>query len=130
MSAIHFHPVWEQQLTEKEKELYIQKAQSIDLPEESFTATPIKTKYKKNGGLVATVFLHNGFSYPLRLQKQAVRITDHHNETVAQGIFSSSLEIDPMSSQPWSFVFSQQMTEQADADLSKIAISVLEEGSE
>ncbi|GIN71941.1 hypothetical protein J14TS2_24160 [Bacillus sp. J14TS2] len=127
MSAIHFHPVWDQQLTEKEKESYIQEAQTLVIPEESFTVSPIMTKYKRNGGLVATVFLHNGFPYPLHLHKLSVRITNQHKETIAQGDFSSSLEINPMSSQPWSFVFSKQMVNLTNADLTYIAIAVSED---
>lgn len=130
MSTIHFHPVWDQQLSEKEKETYIQKAQPLSIPEQAFTVSPIMTKYKRNGGLVATVFLHNGFPYPLRLHKLFVRIINQHNEAIAQGDFSSSLEISPMSSQPWSFVFSKQMVNLTNADLAYITISVVEDDSE
>ncbi len=55
MSTVHFHPVWDQQLTKNEKIQYIQKADSIYLPKGSFSVTPLLTKYKRNGGLVATV---------------------------------------------------------------------------
>ncbi|MBP1913800.1 SLAP domain-containing protein [Lederbergia galactosidilyticus] len=127
MSTVHFHPVWDQQLTKNEKIQYIQKADSICLPKGSFSVTPLLTKYKRNGGLVATVFLHNGFPHPLQLQRQIVKVTDDRNETIAQGIFSSLLKIDPMSSQPWSFVFSKQMMEREEADLTTIFISVVEE---
>ncbi|MCJ7842586.1 SLAP domain-containing protein [Lederbergia sp. NSJ-179] len=125
MLTIHFHPVWEEQLTEKEKDKYIQKAKSLPITKDAFTVTPIMTKYKKNGGLVATVLLHNGFDNDLHVTKQWVRVLDRTHKTIAEETFTIPLHIQAMSSQPWSFVFSNNMVFQIDADLNKVHISII-----
>lgn len=102
---IKYHPVWEQTLRAHEKEKYEQflhQHQSYDL---AISTCPIVVKRKKNGGIVATVFICNGLEDMLSLQETTVKVLRANNKTIASGRFTLNFTIPPNTAMPWSFVF-------------------------
>ncbi|MCG3088968.1 SLAP domain-containing protein [Sporosarcina cyprini] len=109
---LHFHPVWEQTLPSKSKSELTAAFTALS-PSHSFGASPFLVKRKRNGGIVATVFLQNVTAYPVTLEKVQVQLYDQ-KKRIAQNIFDESLVIPPNSTMPWSFVFPPESTEEGD----------------
>ncbi|WP_301109708.1 SLAP domain-containing protein [Sporosarcina sp.] len=101
-----FEKTWEDTLSDKQKQAFIQKYGMKDMVNGGFTASPILMKKKRNGGLVATVFLQNNSSVLLSLNEIFAHIENDSGETVAEEHFTLSLEIPPFAATPWSLVFS------------------------
>ncbi|GKV65053.1 MULTISPECIES: SLAP domain-containing protein [unclassified Sporosarcina] len=103
-----FEKTWEDTLSDQQKQTFIQQYSRKDLIKGGFTASPILLKKKRNGGLVATVFLQNNSSVPLSLRVITAHLINELGETMAHERFSLSLEIPPYTATPWSFVFSPE----------------------
>lgn len=109
---IQFHPVWASKLTPKQKSELLHAAEQLPHSSSQYSAVLFRGKYKKNGGLVATVFLRNEMSQSLDIQKIKVEILEEHT-VIAKGIFSPNIRINSASVYPWSFVFSPEMVFQS-----------------
>ena len=121
---LHFHPVWEQTLPSKGKAELTAAFTAIP-PSHSFNASPYLIKRKRNGGIVATVFLQNGTAYPISLDHVQVQL-EQQKMRLAQHNFDESLVIPPNSTMPWSFVFPPESTEEGDiSELITISIDLL-----
>lgn len=107
MVQIQFHPVWENKLTEVQKREMIDFAKSLSKPSNGLEAALVRGKYKKNGGLVATVLLLNGQEHALEIDRIKVQITSK-SEIIAEDVFEPNLHLEPNTAQPWSFVFSRE----------------------
>ncbi|MFK4997163.1 SLAP domain-containing protein [Bacillus sp. N9] len=125
---IHFHPVWEQKLTGEQKQRLIHSLSAVPFVENELTTKAVIAKYKENGGFVTTVLLNNGYSHLLRLNNIFVKVTNHENELIAEGKFNPQLSIEAFSSQPWSFVFSNDMVKIRKAEIQQINVEVIYDG--
>lgn len=112
-----FEKTWEDTLSDKQKQAFIQQYSMKDMVNGGFTASPILLKKKRNGGLVATVFLQNNSSVLLSLNEISAHIENDSGETVAEEYFALSLEIPPYAATPWSLVFSPDHVKTADEPL-------------
>ncbi|WP_144462502.1 SLAP domain-containing protein [Siminovitchia fortis] len=108
MVKLHFHPVWDSKLTKEQKDELVKILKSRSKPSGDLEAALVRGKYKKNGGLVATVLLLNGREKRLEIGRIKVQITDDKGVVVAEETFDPSLHLEPDTAQPWSFVFSKE----------------------
>ncbi|ARF16886.1 SLAP domain-containing protein [Sporosarcina ureae] len=102
---IVFDATWEATLSDQQKQAFIHQYETKRCKQEEFTATPILLKHKRNGGLVATVFLQNNRDEVLSFREATVCVVNEQGVTVAEETFSLTLDIPPYSATPWSFVF-------------------------
>ncbi|PIC98413.1 MULTISPECIES: SLAP domain-containing protein [unclassified Sporosarcina] len=102
---IVFEATWEATLSDKQKQAFILQYETKKSVHEEFTATPILLKRKRNGGLVATVFLQNNRNELLSIREAIVCVVNEHSDVVAEETFSLSLDIPPFAATPWSFIF-------------------------
>ena len=102
---IVFEKTWEATLSDQQKEAFVHQYETKRSVREEFTATPILVKRKRNGGIVATVFLQNNRAELLSIRETTACVVNEHGEIVAQGNFSLDLDIPAFSATPWSFVF-------------------------
>ncbi|MBB4825615.1 SLAP domain-containing protein [Sporosarcina luteola] len=109
---LHLHPVWERTLPEKGKAELTAALLTLP-PSHEFGAFPFLIKRKKNGGVVATVFLQNGTVYPVAFEQIEVQVYDKKKK-IAQHRFEESLVVPPYSAMPWSFVFPPVSTEEGE----------------
>lgn len=116
MSKLSFHPVWEHKLTNEQKNEFMEILNSLPPSENDLEAVPVRGKYKKNGGVVATVLLRNGSHEPLDIKCVKVEITDHENEVIATESFAPDLRLDADSAMPWSFVFAKESVQKRSVD--------------
>ncbi|ARF13759.1 SLAP domain-containing protein [Sporosarcina ureae] len=102
---IVFEATWEATLSDQQKQAFIHQYETKRSVQEEFTATPILLKHKRDGGLVATVFLQNNRDEVLSIREATVCVVNERGDTVAEETFSLSLDIPPFTATPWSFVF-------------------------
>ena len=105
---IAYHPVWDQTLTVLEKEKYEQLLNRYSAGGPTISTSTVVIKQKKNGGIVATLFICNGFNQELYLQETIVKIVSPTNAIIANAHFTPNLSIPPHSAMPWSFIFSRE----------------------
>lgn len=102
---VMYHPVWEQTLTALEKENYEKYLHQHKSLEPMISTCPVIVKQKRNGGIVATVFICNGLQDTLSLQETTVKVLQANNETIASEHFILNFTIPPNTAILWSFVF-------------------------
>ena len=105
---IAYHPVWEQTLTAREKEKYEQFLNRYRTGGPAISTSIVVIKQKKRGGLVATLFICNGFNTELYLQETNVKIVSATNGIIANAQFTPNLLIPPHTAMPWSFIFPKE----------------------
>ncbi|MFS0576271.1 SLAP domain-containing protein [Sporosarcina sp. 179-K 3D1 HS] len=105
MTILHFQDVWDRTLSNSQKEEMAQLLHALPASGNEFDLSPIRIKYKKNGGLVATVFLRNNSHQDILLQSLQVQLLDRSKDVVADHLFDVQLNIPASSALPWSFVF-------------------------
>ncbi|GIN89414.1 hypothetical protein J22TS1_04650 [Siminovitchia terrae] len=106
MTRLQFHPVWEDKLTQKQKEELFTFFEGLAPIHKEFGVALVRGKYKKNGGAVATVLLRNGFEKPMDIERVKAKILDRDNILIAEEEFELDLRLQAESALPWSFVFS------------------------
>lgn len=109
MYKLQFHPVWEDKLSFSEKHQYEEAHVSVPYVENECTISQIRIVKKENDGMVATVFINNGFPHDLLIEVCEVAVKSDDGTVFALGHFQPDLHIDVRSSLPWSFVFSKEM---------------------
>ncbi|ARJ38438.1 hypothetical protein SporoP8_05925 [Sporosarcina ureae] len=102
---IMFEETWDATLSDQQKQAFIYQYETKRSVHDEFTATPILLKRKRNGGLVATVFLQNNRDELLSIREATVYVVNERGETAAEETFSLSLDIPSFTATPWSFVF-------------------------
>lgn len=101
-----FEKTWNDTLSEQQKQAFIQQYNIHQPINGGLSASPILFKQKRNGGLVATVFLQNNSDTAASVEAITVELLDENGDTAARETFSLSLDIPPFTATPWSFVFS------------------------
>ena len=122
---LQFHPVWEEKLSQSEKDTYINIHQSIPFTANTLHATAIRINKKNNHGIAATIYIHNGFETTLSVHECQVQLTDTNGSLLAEGQFSPNLSIKPTSSMPWSFIFSPEMVKSQVTEEQDIQVGVI-----
>lgn len=102
---IVFEKTWDATLSDQQKQAFIHQYRTKRSVHDEFKATPILMKRKRNGGLVATVFLQNNRAELLSLREVTVSVVDEQDQLVATENFTLSLDIPAFAATPWSFVF-------------------------
>jgi len=102
---VAYHPMWEQTLTIPERKRYEQLLSHYTTGSASISTHPVIVKQKKNGGIVATIFICNGLDTELHLQETIVKIIGPDQSIYASEHFTVNLTIPPRKAMPWSFVF-------------------------
>lgn len=119
---ISYHPVWEQTLTNPEKEKYEHALAHYNSDEQSTSISPVVINKKKNGGLVATVFICNGSNTKLVIQETTVEVLNDENNRIANAVFIPKLTIPPYAAMPWSFVFSPHQVTSTETPLNNWSV--------
>lgn len=122
---LQFHPVWEDKLSQSEKDIYVKIHQAIPFTANTLHATAIRINKKKNHGIAATIYIHNGFETTLSVHECQVQLTDTNGSLLAEGQFSPNLSIKPTSSMPWSFIFSPEMVKSQVTEEQDIQVGVI-----
>lgn len=113
---------WKTQLTEEQ----IAQLENIvkDLPKLGKTEvnfTGFQLKVLEDEGMAVSIFVRNGNEKSINIEQLPLEILDANQKQVAKGFFKldPSINVQPNSSKPWTFVFPKEMVNTEGADLSK-----------
>ncbi|MDQ0176971.1 SLAP domain-containing protein [Bacillus chungangensis] len=126
--TLHLEASWNKTLSVKQKMQLKEVVQSLPTIINEFAVVGLLGKYKKNGGFVATILLRNGFNETLKIGEASIEVFDGNNTIIAKGQFHPQLRIKANASQPWSFVFTEQMIINDEADLRTWSIQMKADG--
>lgn len=115
---------WKKTLSNKQKEQLLQLVDTLSIKKNEVSITGLLAKFKKSGGFVATVLLHNGFKQPIDIHEASLKVIDANKLTFAKGTFHPMLRIKENASQPWSFIFTEEMISHQKPDLNKWDIQI------
>lgn len=105
MRRLHFQEVWDRTLSLNQKKELDNAFHLLPKATQDFELTPFRMTSKKNGGLVATLFLRNETEEALTLRLLAVQLVTGSETIAAEFSFQLPLVIPAHSAVPWSFVF-------------------------
>lgn len=126
--TLHLEASWNKTLSEKQKTQLQEVVQSLPTIINDFAIVGFVGKYKKNGGFVATILLRNGFNETLKIVEASLEVSDANNVIIARGLFRPQLHIKANASQPWSFVFTEKMVINDEADLGTWSVQMEVDG--
>ena len=126
--TLHLEASWNKTLSEKQKIQLQEVVQSLPNIINDITIVGLVGKYKKNGGFVATILLRNGFNETLKIVEASLEVSDTNNVIIARGQFRPQLHIKANAWQPWSFVFTEKMVINDEADLRTWSVQMKADG--
>lgn len=124
-TTLCFQSVWDRTLTSLQKDKLRKLSQTLPTVNNRLSVSPVVVKRKKNGGIVATVFLQNGYAHPYNVDDTTVQIVSEKGVVIAVNNFKPSLTIPAKSTMPWSFIFPAEVVINPDGiqqDLSVILV--------
>jgi len=85
-----------------------------------FQAKPLE-----NGSLAISLFIRNGDSHHIQVQKLPLEVLDAGGDLVAQGFFDlGTLEVKANTSKPWTFIFPSETIQKNQADFTSWTVRV------
>lgn len=123
---LEFEPSWEEGLTEEQKEELAKVVEGLPkLKPREVNISGFQVKQEKEGGISASVFIRNGHSKEITLERLPLELIDASGDVVAGGSFElDKLSIKANTSKPWTFTYPKELIQKENPDLSRWAIRV------
>lgn len=119
--SLDLDPAWEEALPEEQKNAL--SAIVNDLPAlnpREVNITGFQSKMTQEGNLAASVFIRNGHTQHIQLEKLPLEVLDANGQQVVSGSFNlDNLMVKANTSKPWTFIFPKDMLQIQEPDLSR-----------
>ncbi|MDP4085833.1 MAG: accessory Sec system S-layer assembly protein [Bacillota bacterium] len=117
---------WEESLTPEQKENFkrmLEKLPKMGKDEVNFTG--IHVRFLENQSLEVMVFVRNGTSQGMQLEKLPLTLVDASGDVVCKGQFElPPLTVNPHTAKPWAFIFPLELIQKEQPDFSRWRIEV------
>lgn len=115
-------PTWQSHLpTEQQKQLeeIVETLPKLGKNEVNFTG--LQLKVQEDGKLSVSLFIRNGNDQAISIEQLPLQIHDANGKQIAQGFFrlDPALTVAPNATKPWTFVFTKELVQLDQSDLSK-----------
>lgn len=119
-------PTWEEALSNDQKEALKNMVDALPkLKDREVNFSGFQAKPQENGSLAISLFIRNGHSQHITLEKLPLEVLDAAGDLVARGSFTlDSLEVKANTSKAWTFIFPAEMIQKQDADFSRWTVRV------
>ncbi|WP_318617932.1 accessory Sec system S-layer assembly protein [Sporosarcina sp. YIM B06819] len=117
---------WEDGLTDEQKEGLATVVEGLPkLKPREVNISGFQVKHQEDGGIAASVFIRNGHSKQINIEKLPLELLDAAGDLVASGSFElAPLSVKANTSKPWTFIYPQQLIQKAEPDLSRWTVRV------
>ncbi|OCA88974.1 accessory Sec system S-layer assembly protein [Pseudobacillus wudalianchiensis] len=117
---------WEEALPEEEKEKLQQIVQQLGAPgKDELNFTGLQAKLAEDSKFHVTVLIRNGYNRLINIEQLPLQVLDSQKQVIAEGQFNlGSLEIQPNTTKPWSFIFPKELVKNETPDLSSWSVQV------
>lgn len=126
--SLDLEPSWEEALSEEQKEGLRQLVDSLPkLDKDEVNFTGFQARFNSNDGFDVSLFVRNGHSKEINLEKIPLEIIDAAGQTVCSGSFDlPPLSVKGNTSKPWTFTFPKELIQVDNPDLSRWTARVLQ----
>ena len=123
---LELEQAWEDGLTTEQKDALAKAVEGMPKlkPREvNFAGFQVKTQ--DDGSIAASIFIRNGHSKQINIEKLPLELIDATGEIVAKGSFDlAPLSVKANTSKPWTFIYPKEMVQKEEPDFSRWTIRV------
>ena len=123
---LELEQAWEDGLTTEQKDALAKAVEGMPKlkPREvNFAGFQVKTQ--DDGSIAASIFIRNGHSKQINIEKLPLELIDATGEMVAKGSFDlAPLSVKANTSKPWTFIYPKEMVQKEEPDFSRWTIRV------
>ncbi|ARD48999.1 accessory Sec system S-layer assembly protein [Sporosarcina sp. P33] len=120
-------PSWEEQLPAEQKEALADIVEGLPkLKPREVNIAGFQIQKQDDGNIAASVFVRNGHSKQINIEKLPLELIDATGELVARGTFDLKppLSVKANSTTPWTFIYPKELIVKAEPDFSRWTIRV------
>ncbi|MDW0116899.1 accessory Sec system S-layer assembly protein [Sporosarcina thermotolerans] len=126
---LELEQAWEDGLSAEQKdalEKVVERMPKLKPREVNFAGFQVKKQ--DDGSIAVSLFIRNGHSKQISIEKLPLELLDATGDLVARGSFNlSPLEVKANTSKPWTFIYPKEMVQKEDPDFTKWVIRVPEQ---
>ena len=117
---------WEEGLTDEQKEGLAKVVETLPkLKPREVNISGFQVKNEEDGSIAASVFIRNGHSKQINIEKLPLELIDAAGDLVASGSFTlEALSVKANTSKPWTFIYPKEMIQKEEPDLSRWTVRV------
>ncbi|WP_153732442.1 accessory Sec system S-layer assembly protein [Sporosarcina obsidiansis] len=120
-------PSWEEQLPTEQKEALAEVVSGLPkLKPREVNIAGFQIQKQEDGNIAASVFVRNGHSKQINIEKLPLELIDATGDLVARGTFELDppLSVKANSTTPWTFIYPTELVKKEDPDFSRWTIRV------
>ncbi|MBY0222626.1 accessory Sec system S-layer assembly protein [Sporosarcina aquimarina] len=120
-------PSWEEQLPAEQKEALAEVVAGLPkLKPREVNIAGFQIQKQEDGNIAASVFVRNGHSKQINIEKLPLELIDATGELVARGTFelNPALSVKANSTTPWTFIYPTELIKKDEPDFSRWTIRV------
>ena len=123
---LELEQAWEDGLTEEQKEGLSKVVEGLPkLKPREVNISGFQVKEQDDGGIAASVFIRNGHSKQINIEKLPLELIDATGELIAQGSFNlAPLSVKANTTKPWTFIYPKDLIQKENPDLSRWTVRV------
>lgn len=123
---LELEQAWEDGLTAEQKEALEKVVENMPkLKPREVNFAGFQVKKQDDGSIAASIFIRNGHSKQINIEKLPLELVDATGEVVARGSFDlAPLSVKANTSKPWTFIYPKEMVQKEEPDFSRWTIRV------
>ncbi|MFS0575579.1 accessory Sec system S-layer assembly protein [Sporosarcina sp. 179-K 3D1 HS] len=123
---LELEPTWEEGLTAEQKEALAKVVEGLPkLKPREVNISGFQVKTQDDGSIAASVFIRNGHSKQINIEKLPLELVDATGDLVARGSFElAPLSVKANTSKPWTFIYPKEMVQKEEPDFSRWTVRV------
>lgn len=123
---LELEQAWEDGLTDEQKEGLTTVVEGLPkLKPREVNISGFQVKQQDDGGIAASVFIRNGHSKQINIEKLPLELVDATGDLVATGSFElAPLSVKANTSKPWTFIYPKELIQKVEPDLSRWTVRV------
>ncbi|CAM3264189.1 accessory Sec system S-layer assembly protein [Filibacter tadaridae] len=123
---LELEQAWEDGLTEDQKDGLAKVVEGLPkLKPREVNISGFQVKEQEDGGIAASIFIRNGHSKQINIEKLPLELIDANGDLVANGSFTlDSLSVKANTTKPWTFIYPKELVQKETPDFSRWTIRV------
>lgn len=119
--SLDLEPAWDEALPKEQKASLKELVKNLPaLKPREVNITGFQSRFTDDGSLAVSIFIRNGHTKHIQLEKLPLEVLDARGEQVAKGAFKlNNLEVKANTSKPWTFIFPKEMLKTETPDFSR-----------
>ncbi|MCG3089544.1 accessory Sec system S-layer assembly protein [Sporosarcina cyprini] len=123
---LELEQAWEDGLAQEQKDALAKVVENMPkLKPREVNFAGFQVKIQEDGSIAASIFIRNGHSKQINIEKLPLELVDATGEIVARGSFNlGPLSVKANTSKPWTFIYPKEMVLKEEPDFSRWTIRV------